>query len=100
MERGAFADAAVDQIRELRVVSRKHICLSRGEQRRWRIGELAQNRLTANDYDFGIVRDRASRTNDVLKLGTLQIPASALPPLGPPRMGKIVSVVRHSRWAR
>src|SRR6185312_11484050 len=92
MKRGALADTAVNQICQLGPVSGKHIRLCGGEQRHWRVGELTQDCVAADDYDFRIVCDRPGRANYMLKLGTLHRSACALLPSGPLRTGKIVEL--------
>jgi hypothetical protein len=71
VKRRLLADGTVHQIRLLRGFGRIQIGFLRYCQFGGRIGKAAKNRLTSDDDQLARVRDTASRTNQMFKIGSL-----------------------------
>ena len=72
-----FADGAVHLVGEFRFASGVQVAFHGSQQRRRGVGELAENRLTADHHDLTIPGNAARSPDQVFKLGTLHTRAGA-----------------------
>lgn len=61
------AERAVDQVCLLRAHQRIYVGLHRAEQRRWRVGMGAEDRLTTDHHEVALPDDIGRSSDDVLE---------------------------------
>ena len=76
LEGRGLADGAIDQVGSLRMAAGKHIRLVRDQEFGRSVGELAQDRLAADDHNVVDGGDRSRRADDVLQLHACHEPSA------------------------
>jgi hypothetical protein len=71
MKGGSFANGTVNEIAIRRVAKGKHVCFDGSKQLGGGIGELAKNRLAADDHKLVGPSDARGGADDMLKLVSL-----------------------------
>jgi len=92
MKTGALADAAVNEIRSLRVMQRIYVRFAGHEERWRRIRKLTEDRLTPYDNYLCVLGNSAGGSDQVFKLGTRHECLCALPVSAHPQKEKTAAI--------